>query len=228
MRVELPTTPVGNPPGQPGEGIPVAAPRAVPRRPASPLERLAAAATRPGMAWTLASITIALFAWSLLIRQPEGERYLAVSARARAMMGSPAGPTHFTPADLERLQREVGNIKAGLVSNRREILPLLHALETRARQEGWRCERSMMPVQAPASTLTNLELHPVTLRLHPSNGAMPGNYTPLLRWLQAVGQLDKRADIAALQIQADASGIQRAEVRIHFFSLNRDEETPSK
>lgn len=228
MRVELPTPNPAPRPEAPAVQTDTPPTGSKSRAPVSPLEQFARGITRPRNAWTLATITVLLFTWSLVIRQPLGERYLAVSARAQAISGAPIEGTNITNADLELLRREVSALKSSLVSSRKEILPLLFSLETQARKEGWRCERSMMPAQTFASTLPNLELHPVVFRLSPTTALTPGLYTPLLRWMQSVSQIDKRAEIASLHIEADASGIQRADVRIHFFSLNRNEETAPK
>ena len=228
MRVELPSP---NPGGPPASATPETSPATaiVPKaRPVGTVERWVTTITRPRWIWSIATLTIALFVWSLAIRRPAGERYLAVSARALALGGGHESLTNLTSADLQHLRQEVDDVKKALVKDRKELLPLLFSLETTARREGWRCERSMMPVQTYANTLTNLELHPVVFRLYPTTAVTPGLYTPLLRWLHAVSDLEKRAEIASLNVQADASGIQRADVRIHFFSLNRNEETPSK
>ncbi len=228
MRVELPSpNPGGTPEATPAAPVRVSlAPR--PSRPTSTVERFVNAVTRPRWAWTLTAISLVLFVWALGVRRPVGERFLTVSARALALGGGPPGGTNFTASDLQRLQQNVEELKAGLVGSRKEILPLLFTLETAARKEGWRCERSMQQVQTFANTLTNLELHPVVFHLHPDRVITPGLYNPLLRWLQAVSALEKRAEIASLTVHADASGIQRADVRIHFFSLNPHAETSPK
>lgn len=228
MRVELPTPNPGQRPEATAGRTPAPPAESKPRHPSSPLEKLVRSVTRPRNAWTLATITILLFTWSLVIRRPVGERYLAVSARALAIAGGSIEVTNVTGAELEKLRHDVNEIKQSLVPTRKELLPLLFTLETQARKEGWRCERSMMPAQSFASTLPNLELHPVSFRLYPTTVVTPGLYAPLLRWIQSVTEIDKRAEVASLHIQADTSGIQRADIRIHFFSLTRNEETPPK
>lgn len=228
MRVELPSSNPGAAPApHPPETSPAPAIVRKPR-PVPMFERWVTTITRPRWVWGIATVTIALLTWSLVVRRPAGERYLAVSARALALGGGTESFTNLTSADLQQLRQEVDDVKQALIGNRKELLPLLFSLETIARKEGWRCERSMMPVQTFAHTLTNLDLHPVVFRLYPTAAVTPGLYTPLLRWLHAVSELEKRAEVASLNVQADASGIQRADVRIHFFSLDRHEETSSK
>jgi len=180
------------------------------------------------VAWPLVTVSIILFSWSLIIRRPVGAHYLKVSARAHSLPNTPESKVKVTAADVTKLAEEVKDLSGIMVSQRKEIIPLLIALESNARQRGLRCERAMKPAQSFGNGLTNLELHPVVFRLQPAAEVAPGLYPQLLEWLNSVPTLKKRGEVASLHVQADASGIQSAEVKLHFFSLQAHEETAAK
>lgn len=225
MRVELPKPSDGDTPAPPIHAIPDNPSRA---RPTPAWETWSTTLTRPRVALPLVAISIALFAWSLIIRRPVGAYYLKVSARAQSLANAPETNPPATAADVATLGDQVKALSRVMVSQRKEILPLLIALETNARQHGLRAERVMKPAQFFGGSLTNLELHPVVFRLQPAAEVAPGLYPRILEWLHAVPTLTQRAEVASLQILADVSGIESAEVKLHFFSLPAHEETAAK
>ena len=145
------------------------------------------------------------------------------------MAGGPISTSAATtPAEVAALRTEALHVSQTLVSQRKEILPLLTHLEAAARQSGWRCERTMKPAQPAPSGLTNLTLHPVVFRLMPATEQPSGYYPRLLEWLNSIGTLEKRAEVVSIHIQATGAGITSAEIKLHFFSANAHEETAAK
>lgn len=180
--------------------------------------------------WPLLAISVFLFTWALIIRQPVNARYLKVSARSQLIAATPdsSGGANVSAEQVTELRRQVDSLSSVVVSRRKDILPLLTQLESNARNLGWRAERVMKSPQAFPNGITNLTLHPVVLRLQPAAEIAPGLHARLLDWLQMVRRLDKRAGLAALTIQAGSAGIIGAEARLHFFSLPAHEETAAK
>ena len=200
------------------------------RRAPTPAERIINALTQWRSAAPVLGLCAALLTWSLVIRQPEGARLLKVSARAKALAADPVATNvaALTAEQVATLRQEIKSLSAVLVNHRKEIPPLLAQLETRARELGWRSERSMKAAQPSPSGQTNLTLHPVVLRLSPAAGQAGASYLRLLEWLNSVTALEKRAEVVSVHVQADGAGISSAEIKLHFFSTPAHEEIAAK
>jgi len=199
------------------------------RRPTTRSERIVNTMTQWRVAGPLLGISVALLAWSLIIRQPESARLLKVSARAKALSDDPAtNNAALTAEHVAALRQEAKNLSTALTNHRKEVLPLLAPLEARARELGWYAERSMKAAQPSPSGQTNLTLHPVFLRLTPAAGHRSLSYLRLLEWLNTITTFEKRTEVVSVHLQADGSGLSSAEIKLHFFSTPAHEETAAK
>ena len=231
MRIELPDNTPSPPAATPLAAVPppAASLAALTRRAPTRAERIVNTTTQWRIAAPVLGLCAALLTWSLVIRQPEGARLQKVSARARAIAPDPVtNNAALTAGQVAALRQEVKGLSSVLVNHRKVIPPLLAQLETRARELGWRSERSMKAAQPSPSGQTNLTLHPVVLRLSPAAGQASASYPRLLEWLNSVSTLEKRAEIVSVHVQADGAGISSAEIKIHFFSTPAHEEIAAK
>ena len=231
MRVELPDNTPSLPSATPPAAIPPPATSqaALTRRAPTRAERIVHTTTQWRIAAPILGLCTALLTWSLVIRQPEGTRLLKVSARARAIAPDPVtNNAALTAGQVAALRQEIESLSSVLVNHRKEIPPLLVPLETRARELGWRFERSMKAAQLSPSGQTNLTLHPVVLRLSPAAGQASASYLRLLEWLNSVTTVSRRAEIVSVHVQADGAGISSAEIKLHFFSTPAHEEIAAK
>ena len=231
MRVDLPNNPAsplqpgGLADSQPGtESVPYA------RRAPTNTERIVTSLTQWRVAAPVLAICVGLLTWSLVIRLPHGAQLLKVSARAQAIAAIPAtkNTNAISAEQVASLREEAKNIASRLITQRKEILPLLTELEARARSLGWRAERSLKAAQAEPFGQTNLTLHPAVIRLSPTTEQTAGFYPRLLEWLNAVATLEEHAEVVSVHVHADGSGISSAEVKLHFFSAPAHAEIAAK
>lgn len=179
--------------------------------------------------WTVASpvllLCAAAFYWSLMVRLP-ASRQLKVHARHTPSAVQTNRPV--TTDELVALRKEVEAGSAMLIRDRKDLPPLLTRLDSKARELGWRCETSLRPAVLAPGGVRELTMHPVTIALRYEPVESERAYAGFLAWLWTVSTLPRRAEVTAVRLQSLGHGLKGAEVELHFFSLNINEENPPK
>lgn len=144
---------------------------------------------------------------------------------------TPPGRSTNTPITAEGLaalkEAQVSRSKA-LIRERKEIPHLLALLETRARELRFECEHAVKPAIAAPFGITNLALHPVTLRLSSEDNAGDAPFHRFTDWLHGVSLLPNRSEITQIEILTEARGLGSATVTLHFYSANNHAEVSPK
>lgn len=226
MRVLLPPS-SPPPPSPPPASRPLEPSVSAPSSPGKPpvRDRFLASASSWSVALPVLLLCGAALCWSLLVRLPGSNSLLKVHARA----AESAQTTRLvTKEELSAMRDQVRERSAVLIRQRKEIPPLLSALEARAQELGWRCEASLKPAIPAPGGVRELTLHPVVIDLryeylHPERA-----YAGLLAWLWTASTLQPRVEVGTLRLQSLGHGVNGAQVELNFFSLNTHEENPSK
>ena len=106
--------------------------------------------------------------------------------------------------------------------------PLLSRLEASARQLGWRVEASIQPAVSQPGGLKELTLHPVIIQLEDTAEPAAPAYARLIDWLRTASSLPRRVEVVSLQLRSAGSGLRKAQIELHLFSLNSSEEVSPK
>jgi hypothetical protein len=196
-------------------------------RPA-PAARVSSAGS-PGFEWlaqstfalVLVLLSAGLMAWSGYLR----------NARRHAPQRPASAPTHevndIDPATFGGLKQGADIALRRLLPDRKGFTALMARLDTQARQLGWNVSLDVAaPLDAPGG-LEELTLHRAVMDLVPDDMERAG-FASLLEWLDGISRLPVHAEIAALNLQGNDSGVRTVHLELHVFARNTHEATAAE
>ena len=216
--VEAPATPVEPLPG-PAAPAPLAA--APSRR-----RRLMDVATSYWVSAPVLALALALLGWSGV---RFGRANLVVKAREQSAAADSLRPAP-APEEIAHLRQTLDQAATNYLADREAIVPLVAAMEERARQAGWRLEVALQPALPPLPGLERARRFPATLRFEqPASGTNgPASTRQLTALFDEFCRTKHKVDLARLSIRANDEGITTARAEIHFWTKSPDEKTAAK
>lgn len=199
-------------------GLPVVTP--------SRRRKLMDAATAYWVSAPVLVLALALLAWS---GARFGRANLVVKAREQSTAVDSLRPVP-APEETARLSQTLDQAATNYLTGREAIVPLVAAMEERARQSGWRLEVALQPALPPVRGLERARRFPATLRFEPSasgtNG--PASTAQLTALFDEFCRTKHKVDLARLSIRANDEGITAARAEIHFWTRLPDEKTAAQ
>lgn len=172
-------------------------------------------------------MALALLAWSGV---RFGRSNLIVKAREPSTAVSDGLRTAPGTEEIAHLRQTLAAAAANYLASREHIIPLVAAMEERARQSGWRLSVALQPALPPLTGLEKVRRFPAALRFEPlasgTNG--PATTAQLVALFDEWSRAEHKVDLAKLSIRANDEGITVAHAEIHFWTRFPDEKTAAK